>query len=226
MDTATFHAEINHVVSEYRLSQHPYVKLIYEGKAPREKLQGYPVQHYEMTVRDSAPLSAEMYLRLRALDEEVGQSAAKGFAEEALGLYSHSASHTELLFELWEGGLGLARKQLVQSIGSKDSMAFNACMYRILRLKPQFIGAIGLMEEIEVEAYKMLMEGMECHYGIKPDHLRFFSVHYEADKEHGEAGHAIIDRFVTGTGREAEFLAEARCLGHFFWKGFDSMLTA
>jgi pyrroloquinoline quinone (PQQ) biosynthesis protein C len=224
MDTATFHKQINQIVSEYRLNQHPYVDLIASGKANREQLKGYPIQHYEMTVRDSAPLSAEMYLRLRALDEEVGQSAAKGFAEEALGLYSHSASHTELLFELWEGGLGLPRKQLTQAIGSPDAMAFNACIYRVIRLKPQFIGAIGLMEEIEVEAYKKLMEGYERNYGFKPEHLRFFSVHYEADKEHGEAGHAIIDRFVTGTGREEEFLAEARCLAHFFWKGFDSMM--
>ena len=225
MDQATFHSEISKIVSEHRLDRHPYVQLIDSGKATREQLKGYPIQHYEMTVRDSAPLSANMYLRLRELDEAVGQGAAKGFAEEALGLYSHSAGHTELLFELWEGGLGQPRKGLVQSIGSKDSMAFNACMYRILRLKPQFIGAIGLMEEIEVEAYKKLMEGMERNYGITPDHLRFFSVHYAADKEHGEAGHEIIDHFVTGTGREEEFLAEARCLAHFFWKGFDSMMT-
>ena len=85
--------------------------------------------------------------------------------------------------------------------------------------------SINRVEEIEVEAYKKLMEGMERNYGITPDHLRFFSVHYEADKEHGEAGHEIIDHFVTGTGREEEFLAEARCLAHFFWKGFDSMMT-
>jgi hypothetical protein len=51
-------------------------------------------------------------------------------------------------------------------------------------------------------------------------------VHYEADKEHGEGGHRMIDRFVTGTGREAEFLAEARTLAKFFWKGFDSMVTS
>jgi len=224
MDTATFHKQINQVVSEYRLDRHPYVELIASGKASRGQLKGYPIQHYEMTVRDSAPLSAEVYLRLRELDEEAGQQAACGFAEEALGLYSHSASHTELLFELWEGGLGLPRKELTKSIGSPDAMAFNACLYRLIRLKPQFIGAIGLMEEIEVEAYKRLMEGYERHYGLKPEHLRFFSVHYEADKEHGETGHTIIDRFVTGNGREEEFLAEARCLGHFFWKGFDSMI--
>ena len=31
---------------------------------------------------------------------------------------------------------------------------------------------------------------------------------------------------VVVTGREEEFLAEARTLAKFFWKGFDSMLTA
>jgi hypothetical protein len=128
--------------------------------------------------------------------------SAKGSAEEALGLYSHSTGHTELLFELWERGLGLPREQLINAIGSDDTRAFNACRYRIIHLKPQFDGAIGLCEEIEVEAYKMLQQGLERHYGLKPEHTRFLSVHYEAGKEHGEGDHRMIDRFVTGTGRE------------------------
>jgi pyrroloquinoline quinone (PQQ) biosynthesis protein C len=226
MEQARFHSEIDRIVAEHRLDQHPYVKLIHEGRASRDQLKGYPIQHYEMTVRDSAPLSAAAYLKMHEIDQNVAHGSAKGFAEEALGLYSHSAGHTELLFELWEGGLGLPRDQLVNAIASDDSRAFNACLYRIIHLKPHFVGAIGLCEEIEVEAYKKLQEGLERHYGFKPDHTRFLSVHYEADKEHGEGGHRMIDRFVTGSGREEEFLAEARTLAHFFWKGFDSMLSA
>jgi hypothetical protein len=72
---------------------------------------------------------------------------------------------------------------------------------------------------MEVRAYFKLMDGMRLHYGIAPKHLRFFSVRYAADKDHSEAGHELIDRFVTGTGREEEFLAEARCLARFFWEG-------
>jgi pyrroloquinoline quinone (PQQ) biosynthesis protein C len=224
MDTGKFHSEIERIVAERRLDQHPYVKLIYDGKATREQLKGYPIEHYEMTVRDSAPISAVAYLKMYDIDQKVARGSAKGFAEEALGLYSHSAGHTDLLFELWEGGLGMPREQLTKSIGSDEARVFNACMYRIVHLKPQFVGAIGLCEEIEVPAYKMIQEGLERHYGLKPEHTRFLSVHYEADKEHGEGGHRMIDRFVTGTGREEEFLAEARTLTNYFWKGFDSML--
>ncbi|HUA32947.1 MAG TPA: iron-containing redox enzyme family protein [Candidatus Binataceae bacterium] len=226
MDKAAFHAEIARIVDEYRLDQHPYVKLVHEGKATREQLKGYPLQHYEMTVRDSAPISAVAYLKMYEIDKKVARGSAKGFAEEALGLYSHSAGHTELLFELWEGGLGLPREQLVNSVGSEEARAFNACMYRIIHLKPQFVGSIGLCEEVEVPAYKMIQEGLERHYNLKPEHTRFLSVHHEADKQHGEGGHRMIDRFVTGTGREQEFVAEARTMVRFFWKGFDSMLTA
>src|SRR5713226_3967683 len=100
MGTATFHNAINRIVSEHRLNQHPYVQLVSTGKAARDQLKGYPIQHYEMTVRDSAPLSAVAYLKVRELDEKIGHGMAKGFAEEALGLYSNSASHTELLFEM------------------------------------------------------------------------------------------------------------------------------
>lgn len=224
MDQASFHAEISKIVAEYRLDQHPYVKLVNEGRATRDQLRGYPMQHYEMTVRDSAPLSAVAYLKMYDLDPKVAHGSAKGFAEEALGLYSHSAGHTELLFELWEGGLGLPREQLINSIGSEESRLFNASMYRLMHLKPEFLGAIGLCEEVEVEAYKKLQEGLERHYGFKPEHTRFLSVHYEADKDHAEGGHRSIDHFVTGTGREEEFLAEARTVVRYFWKGFDSML--
>lgn len=190
MDTATFHHEINKIVAGHWLDQHPYVKLVNQDKASREQLTGYPIQHYEMTVRDSAPLSASVFFRMQEIAPgSSARGAAKSFAEKALGIYSQTAGHCDLLFELWEGGLGLPKTQLMQSIAAPDAMAFNACMYCLLRLKPQFIGAIGLMEEIEVEAYRMLWEGMERHYGIGVEHLRFFTVHYEADKEHGEAGH-------------------------------------
>ena len=226
MDKATFHNEINKIVAEHRLDRHPYVQLVNQGKATREQLKGYPIQHFEMTVRDSAPLSASVFLRMQEIEPgSSARGAAKSFAEEALGVYSNSAGHSDLLFELWEGGLGLPKNQLMKAVASSDAVAFNGCMYRLLRLKPQFIGAIGLMEEIEVEAYKMLWEGMVRHYGIALEHLRFFTVHYEADKEHGEAGHRTIDHFVTGTGREEEFLAEAQTMAHFFWKGFDAMLS-
>ena len=83
MDQKTFHKEINEIVAEHRLNQHPSVKLVNTGQASREQLKGYPIQHYEMTVRDSAPLSAVAYLRLRELDQKIGDASAKGFAEEA-----------------------------------------------------------------------------------------------------------------------------------------------
>ena len=64
MDTATFHHEINKIVAEHRLDQHPYVQLVNQGKASRAQLASYPIQHYEMTVRDSAPLSASVFIRM------------------------------------------------------------------------------------------------------------------------------------------------------------------
>jgi pyrroloquinoline quinone (PQQ) biosynthesis protein C len=226
MDRTTFMTEVKKIVSEHELVNHPYVELVSRGKAPREQLKNYPIEHYAMTVKESAPLTAVAFLKVRELDLEAGEHAAQNFAEEALGVYSHSASHTELLFEMWERAMGMPRQQLVDSVGSDDSRAFNALLYRIVYLKPRFMGAIGLMEEMEVQAYKKLMIGMQEHYGIKATDLRFLDVHYEADKDHSETGHWLIDRFVTGTGAEMEFLAEARCLARFFWKGFDSMLAS
>ncbi|HVB79429.1 MAG TPA: iron-containing redox enzyme family protein [Candidatus Binataceae bacterium] len=226
MDAATFRAEIKRLAAEFKLDKHPYIQLVYTGKASRDQLKNYPIQHYEMTVRDADMFGAEGFLRMRELDPAAARDRAMNFAEEALGIYSKSASHLELLFELWEGGLGLPRTELIQSKSSDAARILNALIMRLRRIKPQFAGASGLLEEMEVEAYRMLHEGLERHYHIDPRHLRFLSVHHEADKDHGESGHKLIERFVVGSGREEEFLSEARLMMNGFWNGFDSMIGA
>lgn len=223
MDKARFHDEIKKLAAEYELTRNPYVKLVNEGKATREQLKGYPIQHYEMTVRDSAPISGAVYFKMLDLSQKASERAAGSFAEEALGIYSHSAGHVELLYELWERGLGLPREQLAHSVPSDEARYMNACLWRIINVKPRFVGIFGMLEEAEVWAYKALAEGMQRHYGIKQDDLRFLWVHHEADKEHGETGHWLIDELVTRTGREEEFLSEARSMLSLWWRGFESM---
>jgi pyrroloquinoline quinone (PQQ) biosynthesis protein C len=224
MNKAEFHAELGKLSSQYRLTKHPYFELACKGEASRAQLARYPIEHYAMTVKDSGPLAALAYLRLHEIDIEAAQAMAQSFAEEALGLYSHSAGHAELLCEMWERALGMPRRELLESIGSEESLAANALFYRVANLKPEFLGAFGMCEGMEVDAYKALQVGLEQHYEMKSADLRFLSVHYEADKDHSEAGHWLIDRLVTGSGREEEFLAETRTLMHSFWRGFESML--
>ena len=224
MNQAQFHAELDKLSAEYSLTSHPYFQLVSQGKASREQIKRYPIEHYAMTVKDSGPLAAMAYLRLHEIDIEAAQQMAQSFAEEALGLFSHSAGHAELLCEMWERGLGLPRQELLNSIGSEESLAANALFHRIPNVKPEFLGAFGMCEGMEVYAYNEMQIALEKHYGMKSGDLRFLSVHYEADKDHSEAGHWLIDRLVTGTGREEEFLAETKALMHTFWKGFESML--
>ncbi|MGH7907399.1 MAG: iron-containing redox enzyme family protein, partial [Candidatus Binataceae bacterium] len=184
MDKAAFHEKIGKIVSEYELTKHPYVELVSRGEATTEQLRRYPIEHYAMTVKDSGPLAALAYLRLREIDYDAAQHMAQSFAEEALGAYSHSAGHKELLTEMWERALGMPRDQLTESIGSEESLAANALFHRIAYIKPRFLGAFGLAEEMEVHAYKKLRRGLEEHYGMKAADLRFLDVHYEADKDH------------------------------------------
>ncbi len=84
------------------------------GKASGEQLKNYPIQPYEMTVRDADMFGVEGFLRMREIDPEAARDGAMNFAEEALGIYRRSASPLELLFKLREGGLGLPRKKLIR----------------------------------------------------------------------------------------------------------------
>jgi len=158
------------------------------------------------------------------LDPQGAAMMAENFAEETLGLLSQSAGHPELMFEYWEKGLRLPRQELIESSGSPASRMFNAFAWRTMSLRPRYIGALGLVEAIELPSHLQLLAGVEKHYGFPADAVRFFSVHAEADKEHAATGRKLVERLVRTEREQREFLIEARCLVDLFKQGFDAML--
>lgn len=69
-----------------------------------------------------------------------------------------------------------------------------------------------------------MLTGLQQHYGMKPEALRFFSGHIEADREHTQTGHKLIEQLLTTERDRQEFLKEARCTAELYWKGWDAML--
>jgi len=182
------------------------------------------VEHYEMTVRDSGPYVAQGYISLVNLDEGGAEMMAENFAEEAMGFYTHTAGHKELLFEFWEQGLGLPRKELEEASASAAARTLNAYLWLVLSRKPRYSGAAGILEGGFSQACEKMLAGLQTHYGMKPEALRFFSGHIEADKEHAQTGRKLIERLLTMERERREFLIEARCLAELYWKGWDAML--
>jgi pyrroloquinoline quinone (PQQ) biosynthesis protein C len=225
MDEATFKRELAALRAKYDLGDHPFIKLVHEGKATREHLRQYAIEHYEMTIRDAGALMAQAYLEMLPIDREGARMVAQNFAEEALGLYTHSDGHAELMHRFWRDGIGLPLEELERSNPSAAARAFNAEIWRIARVKPRYIGTIGMAEGCERAAYRKMLEGVTRHYGISPEAAAFFAVHVEADEEHEETGHKLVDRLIRDDFEQREFLAEAAVLLDGFRKGFDAMLA-
>ncbi len=224
METQAFWTAVEKIADVFNIGQHPLVRLISEGKATRDQIKHFAIEHYEMTVRDSGPYIAQGYINMAKLDAEGAALMADNFVEEAMGGYTHTAGHAALLHEFWEMGLGLPRMELVESSASAAARATNAYFWLLMTHKVRYSGALGILEGGFSHACEKMLAGLQTHYGITPEALRFFSGHVEADREHSKTGRKLIDRMLTTDREREEFLKEARCMAELYWKGWDAMM--
>lgn len=224
METQAFWTAVEKIADVFNIGQHPLVRLISEGKATRDQIKHFAIEHYEMTVRDSGPYIAQGYINMAKLDAEGAALMADNFVEEAMGGYTHTAGHAALLHEFWEMGLGLPRMELVESSASAAARATNAYFWLLMTHKVRYSGALGILEGGFSHACEKMLAGLQTHYGVTPEALRFFSGHVEADREHSKTGRKLIDRMLTTDREREEFLKEARCMAELYWKGWDAMM--
>lgn len=224
MDMQTFWQGIERIADEFNIGKHSLVQLIYDGKATKQQIKQFAIEHYEMTVRDSGPYIATGYINMSKLSAEGAELMADNFAEEAMGLHTHTGGHSALLFEFWEKGLGLPRKELEESSASLAARAMNAYFWLLVTHKVKYSGALGVLEGGFSVACEKMFDGLQKHYGVKPEALRFFSGHVEADREHAQTGRKLVEQLLTTERDRQEFLKEARCAAELYWRGWDAML--
>lgn len=224
MDTQILWQEVGKIADEFNIGGHPLVQKISEGKATREQVRQFAVEHYHMTVRDAGRYIAQGYINMLNVDAEGAELMAENFVEEAMGGHTHTAGHEALLFEFWEKGLGLQRKELVESSPSTAARVLNAYLWLLLSQKVKYSGAVGILEGGFSVACEKMLAGLQTHYRISEDALRFFSGHIEADREHAATGKKLIARLLTTDRDQQEFLKDARCIAELYWKGWDAML--
>jgi pyrroloquinoline quinone (PQQ) biosynthesis protein C len=225
MEMGAFWDEVARAAEERNIARHPLVTAVRDGRATREQLRRFAIEHWHMTVKDAGPYMAQAYISMLAIDPEGAERLAHNFAEEALGLETRTAGHDALLIEFWEQGLGLPRKELEASVPSPASRAANAYFWFIASRRVRHVGALGIGEGGFSQACEAMLAGLRAHHGMPDSALRFFSGHVEADREHAETGRALIARLLTGDAEQREFLAHARCMAELYWRGWDSMLA-
>jgi pyrroloquinoline quinone (PQQ) biosynthesis protein C len=178
--------------------KHPFLKAVCNGTATMEQIRAWAIQDYQF--RAAVPRIA-MLRYLACNDPEIAQKLWGVVEEETRGMDTGTAGHNQLAIRFAES-IGLTRSQLDNAELLPTTAAHLYYVELIIHTLPWFvvmaiqIGAEGTFGP----AAAALGDGFMKNYDMKPDDVRFFTVHSEADEEHGSLAEEIAIRYITSPG--------------------------
>jgi len=186
---------------------HPFVRAVCAGQASLEQIRRWALQDYQF--RRAVPRIA-MLRYLACSDPEFAPRLFEVVEEETRGLLPGSAGHADMFVEFAES-IGIARKELETAEPRPATAAHLYYAELIIHTLPWFvmmaaqIGAEGTFPP----AAAALGRGFITRYGMKPESVRFFTVHAEADVHHGSLAEEIALRYITSPPLQAQTHAVA-----------------
>jgi len=175
--------------------KHPFLKGVCNGTATMDQIRAWAIQDYQF--RAAVPRIA-MLRYLACSDPEIAQKLWGVVEEETRGMDTGSAGHNELAIRFAES-IGLTPSQLENAELRPSTAAHLYYVELIIHTLPWFvvmsiqIGAEGTFGP----AAAALGHGFIKQYNMKPDDVRFFTVHSEADKEQGGWAEKMAERYIT-----------------------------
>jgi len=174
--------------------KHPFLKAVCNGSATMEQIRAWAIQDYQF--RAAVPRIA-MLRYLACNDPEIAQKLWGVVEEETRGLDTGTAGHNELAIR-FATAIGLNREQLETAELRASTAAHLYYVELIIHTLPWFvvmsiqIGAEGTFGP----AAAAIGNGLLKNYNMKPDDVRFFTVHTEADEEHSSLAEEIATRYL------------------------------
>jgi pyrroloquinoline quinone (PQQ) biosynthesis protein C len=174
---------------------HPFVRAITAGTATMDQIRAWAIQDYQF--RAAVP-RISMLRYLACTDPEFARRLYGVVEEETEGLATGSAGHCDMFIEFAES-IGLTRKDLDNATLTPETAAHLYYVELVIHTMPWFIvmaaqiGAEGTFGP----AAAALGQGFIKNYEMKPEAVRFFTVHVEADEDHGSLAEEIAVRYVT-----------------------------
>ena len=175
--------------------KHPFLKAVCNGTATIEQIRAWAIQDYQF--RAAVPRIA-MLRYLACTDPEIARKLWGVVEEETRGMDTGTAGHNQLAIRFAES-IGLTRSQLESAELTPSTAAHLYYVELVIHTLPWFvvmaiqIGAEGTFGP----AAAALGEGFMKNYKMAPDDVRFFTVHSEADEEHGSLAEEIAVRYIT-----------------------------
>jgi pyrroloquinoline-quinone synthase len=134
---------------------------------------------------------------LRCTDHEFQRKLSGVLAEEAEGGQYGAAGHYQL-FHHFAKAIGLTEAEVEHSRALPGTAAHIYWAELILWTLPWFVAmAAQLAGEGQAPAAVMKVhDGLRKHYGLSAEEAAFFSVHGEADEDHGSLVEDIVARYI------------------------------
>ena len=174
---------------------HPFVKAVCDGTATMDQIRTWAVQDYQF--RCAVPRIA-LLRYVACSDPEFAPKLFEVAEEETRGLLPGSSGHPDMFVEFAEA-IGLTRADLENAALLSATAAHLYFAELVIHTHPWFVvmaaqvGAEGTFGPAAAALGKGFMES----YGMTPESVRFFTVHVEADEEHGTLAEDIGRRYLT-----------------------------
>ncbi|HLY64792.1 MAG TPA: iron-containing redox enzyme family protein [Chloroflexota bacterium] len=190
--------------SGFLMKDNPMVVGVYNGTIPMHQLRGWATQdsHYRRHVPRLA-----MLRYLRCTDTVFQRKLGSVLAEESEGGQYGKSGHWDL-FLRFTRSIGLTDEEVVNSKPLAGTAAHVYWAELITWTLPWFVAYSAQLagERIGVDSVKMMNEGLQKHYGLSAEDTAFFSVHGDADEEHGTIAEDVIATYIV----TPELQAQAR----------------
>jgi len=205
----------------WNLLKHPLTKKIANGELTREQIKGWVVQTYLPVSDHFLRLVASLYASCPSAD--LREAIWENLLEEMTGSVSQSMSHPQLLIKLARA-LGASDEEIKSVEPVPETKEYLDWLEQLRHLS--FIeGVGGIMfggEAQIIGAQAVISKGLKENYGLTPDDTMFFDIHVEIDKEHGDVGKTIIERFANVEEEQAKVRQAALTTAQKTYKFFDS----
>jgi pyrroloquinoline quinone (PQQ) biosynthesis protein C len=170
------------------LKHHPTIDAIEHGRLTRAQLRHWATQLYVGNKGHNANILGLIYAKCDNFQARRG--IVENLNEEELGRQSGvMRSHMELYLEFGEA-LEIPRDEMLCARMLPDATAMVHWMYWLANSKPWYTTLAGISLGSELhnpDAYLRVIDGLKRHYGLGEDGVRFFSVHVDVDKDHGDS---------------------------------------
>ena len=212
------------VVEEKHLLKHPFYVLWLEGKLPKEALQKYAAQYFQLV--DHLPRFIST-LHSQCPDEQTRQLLVRNLMEEELGHGNGNVAHTQLWLDFAEE-LGIPQEDVInapllpETTKAIESISA-ACRCSLVEGAAALYAYESQVPRIAEEKIRWLEE----FYGIHSNKaLRFFKVHAELDKKHGAIWKILVKKHATTPDLLIRAKESAQQTATILWKMFDGMYDA